>query len=152
MLDNPPPSSSANIAMILDQTDLDQSLKVMIEIVSVNIERLLQLHSAHLISLRKCLVCTLSRWMGQCCNQRVCPYSAHRLTGLDSYLLRFEDILSRSHLKKLFSTCFKSDTCRFPHGDEGVLDQCQRSCSFSEPGSIEDDKYDRQLVHQNTNP
>ena len=152
MLDNPPPPSSANIAMILNQSDLDQSLEVMIEIVSINIQRLLQLHSAHLISLRKCLVCTLSRWMGQCCNQRVRSYSAHRLTGLDSTLLRFEDILSRSHLKKLFSACFKGDTGRFPHGDERVFDQCQCSCSFSEPCSIENNENDRQLMHQNTNP
>ena len=152
MLDNPPPPSSDNIAMILNQSDLDQSLEVMIEIVSINIQRLLQLHSAHLISLRKCLVCTLSRWMGQCCDQRVCPYSAHRLTNLDSTLLRFEDILSRSHLAKLFSACFKSDTCRFPHGDEGFLDQCEGASPFSQPCPIENHQNHRQFMHENTDP
>jgi hypothetical protein len=51
VLDNFPPTGSANVAMILDQSNLDQSFEVVVEIVAVNTKGGLKLNCAHFVAL-----------------------------------------------------------------------------------------------------
>jgi len=51
VFDNSPPAGSAYITMVLNQSNLDQSLEMVIEIVAVNIKSGLKLNGTHFITL-----------------------------------------------------------------------------------------------------
>ena len=91
----PPPSCSALVTVVFDEIKRGQLLEVVVEIVSVDAQRFLQLNSAHFIGLRQFNVGASTRWMGQCSGDGVAAHSSHWLTVWQEGLLWFEDVVSR---------------------------------------------------------